>query len=105
MQTTLIYGGDKEIRTNKAYEIMQALDASFSSNLLFRLKLEEGKSNISIEQSRSLMSFISLKPVGSKYKFALIDEAQYLSLEAQNALLKVLEEPPTYALVVLTIDT
>lgn len=44
---------------------------------------------------------IVIKPYSSPYKIYIIDEAQMLSVQAQNALLKTLEEPPEYAIVLL----
>lgn len=44
---------------------------------------------------------IVIKPYSSPYKIYIIDEAQMLSVQAQNALLKTLEEPPGYAIVLL----
>lgn len=44
---------------------------------------------------------IVIKPYSSPYKIYIIDEAQMLSVQAQNALLKTLEEPPEYAIVIL----
>ncbi len=50
------------------------------------------KQNISIEQVRTLRSRLQLSSLGG-FKVAVIDEAELLSLEAANALLKTLEEP------------
>lgn len=44
---------------------------------------------------------IIIKPYSSQYKVYIIDEAEKLTIEAQNALLKTLEEPPDYALILL----
>ncbi len=45
-----------------------------------------------------------IKPYSSPYKIYIIDEAQKLTLQAQNALLKTIEEPPAYAVVMLLAD-
>jgi len=57
--------------------------------------------SISINQVRDLKRHIFEKPVSSKYKFVIIEDAQKLTHEAQNALLKILEEPPESAIIVL----
>lgn len=59
----------------------------------------EGNS-IKIAQIRNLQSDIVIKP-HKKYKIYIIDKAEKMTLEAQNALLKTLEEPPEYAIIIL----
>lgn len=60
--------------------------------------------SITIEQIRELIQFFSLKTLGDKsiQRVALIPDAELLSHPAQNALLKVLEEPPADSVIVLT---
>ncbi len=48
---------------------------------------------IKIDQIRQLQEFVGLKPTGRR-KVVLIDEAGKMNQQAQNALLKTLEEPP-----------
>lgn len=59
----------------------------------------EGDS-IKIAQIRNLQSDIVIKP-HKKYKIYIIDKAEKMTVEAQNALLKTLEEPPEYAIIIL----
>lgn len=55
---------------------------------------ESGDSKeIGISQIRSLIDFAGSRPVSSPFKIMIIDEAHNMTHEAQNALLKVLEEP------------
>lgn len=44
---------------------------------------------------------IQVKPYAGKYKIYIIDEAERMNEQAQNALLKTLEEPPAYAVIFL----
>lgn len=44
---------------------------------------------------------IVIKPYSSKYKIYIIDEAEKMNIQAQNALLKTIEEPPAYAVILL----
>jgi DNA polymerase III delta prime subunit len=53
----------------------------------------DGRDGIKIEQIRELIYTLSLKPYQAKYKVAIIDQAENLTIEAANALLKSLEEP------------
>ena len=59
----------------------------------------------SIDEIREqLINDVMIKPYSSPYKIYIIDEAQKLTLQAQNALLKTIEEPPAYAVVMLLAD-
>lgn len=60
-------------------------------------KYEIGVDDIREQVNNNIM----IKPYSSPYKIYIIDEAQMLSVQAQNALLKTLEEPPGYAIVLL----
>ncbi len=61
------------------------------------------KKNISIEQIRALQNKLSLRSFLDSYKIAVINEAEALSLEAANSLLKTLEEPtPKTVIIMLT---
>jgi DNA polymerase-3 subunit delta' len=68
---------------------------------LFIVRRAEGKKEIGVDLARSLKRFASLRPAHARRKIALIDDADRLSVAAQNALLKTLEEPPGAALIVL----
>jgi DNA polymerase-3 subunit delta' len=47
---------------------------------------------------------IQVKPYSSPYKIYIIDEAHKLTEQAQNALLKTMEEPPEYAIILLLVS-
>jgi len=61
----------------------------------------DAASNRGIEEVRNLKDNIKIQPLKSKYKVFIIDEAHQLTDAACNALLKVLEEPPEYAIFIL----
>ena len=44
---------------------------------------------------------IDIKPYSSRYKVYIVDEAQNMNQQAQNALLKTIEEPTAYAIILL----
>lgn len=67
----------------------------------FDLFYNDCSENSSIEVVRELQQFLSRKPLQSKYNLGLLTEAHLLSLEAQNALLKTLEEPPGESRIIL----
>ena len=68
------------------------------------IKPEPGKS-IGIKEVRILKKKISRKPFGQKYKIIFIQEAESLTIEAQNALLKTLEEPPSHTIIILSVPS
>lgn len=61
--------------------------------------------SIGIEDIKNIHSKIFLKPIKSDTKAVILDDAHLLTTEAQNALLKVLEEPPQNTLIVLSTDS
>ncbi len=64
----------------------------------------EGKKIISIAQVRELGALIASRPNEAEYRMILILQAETMNTQAQNALLKMLEEPPGHTFFVLTAD-
>lgn len=63
------------------------------------------KASIGVDDIRiQVNGDIQVKPYSSPYKIYIIDSAQKLTEQAQNALLKTIEEPPEYAIVLLLVD-
>lgn len=61
----------------------------------------EKPNSIGVDDVRErLVSDISIRPYSSKYKIYIIDEAEKLTPQAQNALLKTIEEPPEYGIII-----
>lgn len=58
------------------------------------IHLLKSETTIKIEEVRSLERLLSLKPYEAPPKIAIIPDAEKITFEAQNALLKMLEEPP-----------
>ena len=56
---------------------------------------------IKIEQIRTLLQTLSMKPYEAKMRVVIISEAQCMNAAASNALLKILEEPPDRSMLVL----
>ncbi|MAZ40838.1 hypothetical protein CL654_01870 [bacterium] len=61
----------------------------------------DGASNRGIDEIRSLKEGVATLPFASPYKVYVIDEVHMLTKEAFNALLKTLEEPPSYVVFIL----
>ena len=65
------------------------------------LSVATGKKEIGVDRVRDVKRFTQLRPVRGSVKVALIDDAHMLTIAAQNALLKTLEEPPEHSLLIL----
>jgi len=76
------------------------------------LKIEKGihpdfriisplNSIITIDQIREIKSIIYWRPLESRKKIFLINDAHKMTIEASNSLLKILEEPPEFAVLIL----
>jgi len=61
-------------------------------------------SKVGIAEVRRLEEWLAYQPYSSSYRVALFPNAHLLSVEAANALLKTLEEPPAYAVLILLSD-
>ena len=77
---------------------------SFSNECVDIIEIDAASNN-GVDDIRNLKSKVSLVPAELTYKVYIIDEVHMLSIEAFNALLKTLEEPPSHAIFILaTID-
>ena len=62
----------------------------------------EKPNTISVDDIRQqLCGDIMIRPYKGPYKIYIVDEAEKLNVQAQNALLKTIEEPPAYAVILL----
>ncbi len=86
-----------ECRICKQTEKLQLPDLSI-------VQLEEDKNEIRIEQIRELQKSLSLTPYEAKYRIALIINFHLANPNAQNALLKTLEEAPPKVILLITAD-
>jgi DNA polymerase-3 subunit delta' len=60
---------------------------------LHRIAPEEGKRSIAVEQIRDMIADLALTPLAGRHKVVVIEQADRMTREAANALLKSLEEP------------
>ena len=69
------------------------------------IRLSNGdKKNYEVSKIRELIKKLYEKPSGGKYKLVVIENAHLLGEICQNALLKAIEEPPSYAVFILLCD-
>jgi DNA polymerase-3 subunit delta' len=71
---------------------------------IHRLTPSGAGGQIRIEQARSLIVELALLPLEGRVRVAIVASAQRLNPDAQNALLKTLEEPPAGAVLILCAD-
>ncbi|HJN38019.1 MAG TPA: hypothetical protein QF353_04515 [Gammaproteobacteria bacterium] len=60
--------------------------------------------SVAIDDIRSILNFIYLKPRSASKRIVYIPFAEKLTLQASNALLKILEEPPAHAVFILGVE-
>ncbi len=68
------------------------------------LVIKPSGNTIGIDQVREIKNFLWQKPAISSRRTLVIDDADFMTADAQNALLKIAEEPPASALIVLVTD-
>ena len=108
MGSILVCGSNAQKRKEKVNELVSKVDENLlKDNHPDRLSIGilKNKKNIGILQIRKLVEFLSTKPYSSKNKVVVISQAEKMSTQAQNALLKILEEPPFYAIIILSAKT
>ena len=108
--THLFYGQEGVGKMTFALDLAEQLtgqdynkdQAELNQNLLV---IDSGGSKsgqtVSIDDVRKINRFLSFAPIGSKVKVVIINEAHSMQEPAQNALLKIIEEPPSFALIIL----
>lgn len=76
------------------------LDVKNLENTPDCIRVKPDGNSIKIAQVRELQGDIVIKP-HKKYKIYIFDKSEKMTVEGQNALLKTLEEPPEYAIIIL----
>lgn len=69
---------------------------------LITIEAEEGKSEISVSSARTIKNDVYIKPLICKRKVYIIVDAEKMNINAQNCILKTLEEPNQYVTIILT---
>lgn len=81
----------------------EILQESKTIDLAFAKRLDPDKKgdSIGIDAALEIKNFLWQKPNMSPRRTLILDEAEFLTTEAQNALLKITEEPPASSLIIL----
>lgn len=106
MTSFIIISKDKDKRLEHVRKICtsQKIHAFDITVIERETATKQNAQSIGIEEVKKIQKKLFLKPIKSIHKAVIIEEAHLLTLEAQNALLKVLEEPPANTLIFLTAD-
>src|SRR5579859_841327 len=97
MISLLVVSQEKENRETYALDFCKKLSID-----PFDISLFQPQTSLGIEDVREIQKKVFLKPFKSKEKAIIIGDAHSATIEAQNALLKLLEEPPMNTYVILT---
>ena len=98
MHAYIITGGNRELRLGKIHALADEFDAQQFDLLTLGLQDSPG---IGIADVRDFQKSLALAPAYGKTRLGIINFADTLTLEAQQALLKTLEEPPPSAKIIL----
>lgn len=105
MTSFIITSTDKDRRKKATSDLCREFAVDLFDQTLLEKESDKEKTktkqSLGIEEIRLLQEKIFLKPIKSKTKAVIIEDAQLLTTEAQNALLKVLEEPPEQTIIIL----
>ena len=75
---------------------------SFNNPDILYVNREDDKKQLGVDVIREkINNDVVIKPYSNKYKVYIVDEAEKMNQQAQNALLKTIEEPPEYAVIIL----
>ena len=100
---TLLSGEEGINSTHPVFRRMSA--GSHADFMVLEPEFDEKKGeyakDIGVEQARGLPQFFSLTPAESNWRVVIVDSADALNVNAANAILKTLEEPPKQAVLLL----
>ncbi len=96
---TLLCENDQNRPCMKCHSCRQVLSGNHPD--LIRVSHEKPQS-IGVEDIRDQINdTVMIRPYNGSYKIYIVDEAEKMTVQAQNALLKTIEEPPGYAIILL----
>lgn len=93
--------GKEKLAEEFAKELLKTKNLLTSPDYKY-IKKPEDKKELPIKQMRKeVIEEINIAPVASNYKVYIIGEGDLLNEETQNAMLKILEDPPSYVVIVI----
>ncbi len=102
MTSFIICSTDKKKRVEFAKDFFEKKNIDrFDITLIQKEEDSKNLQTIGVQDVKKIQGKIFLKPLHSKEKAVIIEDADLLTIEAQNALLKALEEPPANTYIML----
>lgn len=108
MINSILISGPESLWQDKYEEIVAKLLKKplaqiqpFWQSVDFQVVGHDEKNSLGIEEIRELEKTLTLRPVSFPIKVFLIKEAEKMTVPAQNAFLKTLEEHPEYSIIIL----
>jgi DNA polymerase III delta prime subunit len=89
-------------RVEKIKKIIQSYNLTFPHPDL--LYFDDSK-KLGVEQAKKIREFLSLKPYQSNVKAVVVESTQNMTFDAQNSLLKTLEEPAEETVILLSANS
>jgi hypothetical protein len=100
-QTFLIEGSYGVGKVALARDIISNFNSSDYGNDIIWITKDSEKSSIGLSEIEIIKHNINKTPLYSKYTFFVIQDADFLNKESQNALLKIIEEPSNHSIIIL----
>lgn len=85
-------------------ECLSCIQAAAGSNPDILIPAREKESSFGVNDIRKIRADVQVKPYRASHKVYILEDAEKMTPAAQNALLKTLEEPPGYAVILLLAD-
>ena len=95
MQSIIVIGKSQGERHKQALALCEGIDG-------FDIRVIESEKAIGIDEIRTLRQTILLTPLKGVRRAFVIHATEGMTIQAQNAFLKTLEEPPVHALLIIT---
>lgn len=99
-----IFFGESQIgKFSFAESIARSLEPNFKTLTELLIIKPDDSGSIGIDEIRRLKKFLSEKPVNAPRRSVIIDNAESLTSQAENSLLKITEEPPKNSLIMMIV--
>ena len=85
-------------------ECLSCIQAAAGSNPDILIPQREKENSVGVGDIRKMRADVQVRPYSAAHKVYILEDAEKMTPAAQNALLKTLEEPPSYAVLILLAD-
>ena len=97
----IFFSDDKQTLKEKTFALVSNIEGSQNLGDTYTLKLKEDENSIGIGDVRDAKKFLSMRPSKSPRRTLVIEDGEFLTDEAQNALLKIIEDSPSQSLIII----